>query len=108
MSTLTRVRGDDWSIPGTLSADGTAVNLTGATVTAMMRPSVESSVLTETFAVTVNNAAAGTITLALTASETALIAPGTYAYDIQVVLSGVTTTYGAGSKLKVLGDATRA
>jgi len=107
MSTITRVRGDDWSIPGTLKSGGAAVNLTGATVTAMMRPTVESSVLTETFAVAVTNAAGGAITLSLTDTETALIAPGTYAYDVQVVLAGVTTTYGAGSKLKVEGDATR-
>lgn len=107
MSTITRVRGDDWSIPGTISAGGTAVNLTGATVTAMLRPSVESSVLTETFAVTVNSAAAGTLTLSLTDAETQVIDPGTYAYDIQVVIAGVTTTYGAGSKLIVVGDATR-
>lgn len=108
MSTVTRVRGDDWSIPGTLESGGAPVNLTGATVTAMLRPSVESSTLTETFTVTVNDATAGTVTLSLTDAETALIKPGTYAYDIQVVLAGVTTTYGAGSKLTVLGDATRA
>jgi len=107
MSTTTRVRGDDWSIPGTISDGGTAVNLTGATLTAMMRPNTESSVLTETFTVTVTNAASGAVTLSLTDTETALITPGTYVYDIQVVIAGVTTTYGAGSRLIVVGDATR-
>lgn len=107
MSTITRVRGDDWSIPGTLESGGTAVNLTGATITSMIRPNVESSTLTETFTVTVNSAAAGTLTLSLTDAETQVIDPGTYAYDIQVVIAGVTTTYGEGSKLIVKGDATR-
>ncbi len=37
MTTITRVRGDDWSIPGAIAADGTAVNLTGATVTSKLR-----------------------------------------------------------------------
>ena len=32
MTTITRVRGDDWSIPGAIAADGTAVNLTGGSV----------------------------------------------------------------------------
>ena len=107
MSTITRVRGDDWSIPGTLESGGAAVNLTGATVTAMMRPTVEATTGAVSFTVTVTNAAAGAITLSLTDTQTAALKAGTYAYDVQVVLSNVTTTYGAGSKLTVLGDATR-
>jgi hypothetical protein len=107
MSTVTRVRGDDWSIAGTITAGGAAVNLTGATITSQIRSSANSATIVETFTATVNNAAAGTLTLSLTDAETALIEAGNYVYDIQVVISSVTTTYGAGSKLVVLADVTR-
>ncbi len=106
-STVTRTRGDDWTIPGTIEADGTAVNLTGATLAAQIRPNSESSELTESFTVAVVSAPAGTITLSLTDTETALIRPGTYAYDIEVTIAGTKTTYGVGSKLVVLGDVTK-
>jgi len=107
MSSITRVRGDDWSIAGTISADGTPVNLTGATITSQLRRTADSTVVAEAWTVTVNSAAAGTVTLSLTDTETALITPGTYVYDLQVVISGVTTTYGEGSTLVVKADVTR-
>ena len=64
MTTITRVRGDDWSIPGAIAADGTAVNLTGATVTSKLRRNYASTAATS-FTVTVTNAAAGELTLSL-------------------------------------------
>lgn len=109
-STLTRTRGDDWTITGTISAGGAAVNLTGATVTSQLRRSVESATAVATFTVTVTDAVAGEVSLALADTVTEDIAPGRYVFDVQVVLSGVTTTYandGTPWRLDVVGDVTR-
>ena len=105
-TTITRVRGDDWSIPGAIAADGAAVNLTGATVTSKLRRHYDSTASTS-FTVTVTNAAAGELTLSLADTATAVIDPGTYYYDVQVVAGSTTTTYGAGSVLVVAADVTR-
>ena len=106
MTTITRVRGDDWSIPGAIADGGTAVNLTGATVTSKLRRNYASTAATS-FTVTVTNAAAGELTLSLADTATAAIDPGTYYYDVQVVSGSTTTTYGAGSVLVVAADVTR-
>jgi hypothetical protein len=105
--TITRVRGDDWSIPGTLTSGGVAVDLTGATVTAQLRSRVEKSTVAATFTVTVTDAAAGELTLSLADTVTDDLAPGRYVYDVQVVLAGSTQTYGNVSTLIVAGDVTR-
>lgn len=107
MSSITRVRGDDWAIAGTISAGGAPVDLTSATITSQIRRTADSATVTETFTVTKTNAAAGEITLSLSDTETALIKPGAYVYDLQVVIGSTTTTYGAGSPLVVKADVTR-
>ena len=103
--TITRVRGDDWSIPGTITDNGAAVDLTGATVTAQLRPRTESEDFTA-FTVTVTDAAAGEVTLSMAAAVTALLRPGRYVYDVEVDGAGV-QTYGNASTLVVAGDVTR-
>ena len=105
-STITRVRGDDWSIPGAIADGGTAVNLTGATVTSKLRRNYASTAATS-FTVTVTNAAAGELTLSLADTATVDLEPGSYVYDVQVVAGSTTTTYGAGSVLVVAADVTR-
>ena len=104
--TITRVRGDDWTISGVISSGGSAVNLTGATVTAHLRSRTE-SVDHTAFTVTVTDAAAGEVTLSLADTVTDDLRPGRYVYDIQVVLAGSTQTYGATSTVVVVGDVTR-
>ena len=104
--TITRVRGDDWSIPGTITDNGVAVDLTGATITAQLRPRTESEDATS-FTVTVTDAAAGEVTLSLADTVTAELRPGRYVYDVQVVLAGSTQTYGNVSSINVAGDVTR-
>lgn len=105
-STVTRTRGDDWTIPGTIEADGAAVNITGATLAAKLRKDSESTAATATFTATATDATNGELSLTLARATTAGIDPGTYVYDIEVTLAGVKTTYGVGSKLVVKGDAT--
>lgn len=103
--TITRVRGDDWSIPGTITRNGTAVDLTGATVTAQLRTRTESEDATS-FTVTVTAAANGEVTLSMAAAVTAELRPGRYVYDIEVDGASV-QTYGNASTLIVAGDVTR-
>ena len=82
------------------------MNLTGATVTSKLRRHYDSTASTS-FTVTVTNAAVGELTLSLADTATAVIDPGTYVYDVQVVSGSTTTTYGAGSVLVVAADVTR-
>ena len=108
-TTISRTRGDDWEITGTLSASGSPIDLTTATVTAQMRRTIGSSVAA-TFTVTVTSAATGEISLALSDTITEGIDPGIYLFDVQVVIGVVTTTYGndgAPWRLAVIGDVTR-
>ena len=107
MTTITRVRGDDWAIPGVIADSDTPVDLTGATVTSQLRRHTEAATATATFTATVTDAVAGAVTLTLADTVTAAIDPGVYTYDVQVVDGSITTTYGAGSLLDVRGDATR-
>lgn len=105
-TTVTRVRGDDWSIPGQLTRSGSAVDLTGATVTAQLRRSPDGD-LVATFVVTVTDAAEGELTLSLADTVTDDLRPGTYVYDVQVVDDGTTETFGVQSRLVVKADVTR-
>lgn len=104
---IDRVRGDDWAITGQLTNNGTAVDLTGATLAAQLRSSADSRTVAGTFTVTVTDEDDGRITLALGGDTTSRLRPGTYVYDIEVTVGGSTVTYGAGSRLTVIGDVTR-
>jgi len=108
-STVTRTRGDDWTIPGTIEADGAPVNLTGCTLASKLRETAESTTATATFTVTVTDATAGEVTLSLARATTVNIGPrDAYVYDIEVITAAdKKTTYGVGSKLVVKGDATK-
>ena len=102
-SAPTRVRGDDWTLVGTLSGDG---SIAGATAAAQLRRSIDSPVIAE-FTTAVTDGPGREVTLTLGRAVTALIAPGTYRFDIQVDLGGVRRTWGAGSVLVVAADVTR-
>lgn len=102
-STVTRHRGDDWVITGTLGGTGT---LAAATVAAQFRAQPDGP-LVATATVTVVDAAARRVMLTVPAAVTAQIRPGVLVYDVQVDEGGVRTTYGGGSRLVVAGDVTR-
>lgn len=73
-------------------ADGASVNLTGYTARMQIRPTAASA--TTTLSLTTENArialggAAGTITLSISATDTAAIAAGRYVYDLELVSAG--------------------
>lgn len=106
MMTVTRTRGDDWTIVANLAVDGTPVDLTGAVVTAQVRISPDAAV-TATFVATVSDATNGEIMLTLGRAVTETIAPGVYRYDVEVDGGGERTTYGVASVLRVEADVTR-
>ena len=103
-STVTRTRGDDWSVVGTLGGSG---DITGVAVTSQIRTHVESSTVVASWAATVTDGPGREVTLTMSDTVSAAITPGRYVYDVQVVQGGVTTTYGAGAVLIVQGDVTR-
>jgi len=103
-STVTRTRGDDWTVVGTLGGSG---DITGATVTSQIRTHVESSTVVASWTATVTDGPGREVTLTMSDTVSAAITPGRYVYDVQVVQGGVTTTYGAGAVLIVQGDVTR-
>jgi hypothetical protein len=73
-------------------ADGSNVNLTGYTARAQIRPTPSSA--TTTLALTTENSrialggTAGTITLSISATDTAAITAGRYVYDLELVSAG--------------------
>lgn len=72
-----------------VDSTGAQYNLAGHTIAAQMRKNYTSSVAT-TF-ITSANTAQGKITLSLPASNTAVIEPGRYLYDVEITLSGAVT-----------------
>lgn len=108
MSKITFYRGDT----ATINVALTDTDLTGGSVFFTAKEGVDNN-LTDSSAVITKkvtshtNPTAGETTITLTASDTNTITPGTYEYDIQIVLaSGVVSTVQVG-KLEVKGDVTR-
>ena len=81
---LTIEQGASYSTTVTVN-DGTGAptNLTSYTAIAQLRKSYYSSTSTS-FTVTISNAAAGEITMTLTAANTANLTPGRYVYDLLI------------------------
>lgn len=73
-------------------ADGANVNLTGFSARAQIRPSAASA--TTTLSLTTENTrialggTAGTITISISATDSAAIASGRYVYDLELVSAG--------------------
>lgn len=68
------VAGDDWSVVGTLTANGSTLNLTSGTVTCSIYDERDqANALISAHAVTLTTAASGIVTLTLTDTETATL-----------------------------------
>ena len=94
-SNITIDQGTDFSSNiDVTDADGDTVNLTGYTVKGQIRKSYQSSTAVD-FTCTVSNAAAGIITIALTAAQSNGMKSGRFVYDIEMTSSG-------GAKTRVL------
>ena len=94
-SNITIDQGTDFSSNiDVTDADGDTVNLTGYTVKGQIRKSYQSSTAVD-FTCTVSNAAAGIITIALTAAQSNGMKAGRFVYDVEMTSSG-------GAKTRVL------
>ena len=65
--------------------NGTAVNLTGYTARAEVRPTISSSTITLNLSPTIPTPANGIITISITDEVTALIEPGAYVWGLVLV-----------------------
>jgi hypothetical protein len=75
-------------------SSGGILNLSGYSVLAQMRKSYYSNTSTS-FTMTISDAAAGQITMAMSAANTASVTPGRYVYDILL-------TSGSGIKTRII------
>jgi len=96
--------GDDIDVSASLTADGIAVDLTGATVTAGLVGESSSTLATGTSAVagTVTDAINGKASFRWGKATTGGIVPGNYLVQIKVVAPGLTATWTASTRVHVL------
>jgi len=103
-------QGTTFSQTLTWKIDGTAVNLTGYTARMQARDDVTSSTtilsLTQAAGLTLGGVA-GTIIIALTATETAALVAGNYVYDLELVSSSGVVTRLVQGTLAVSAEVTR-
>lgn len=94
-SNITIDQGTDFSSAiDVTDADGDVVNLTGYTVKGQIRKAYTSSTAVD-LTCAVSNAAAGIISIALTAAQSNAMKYGRYVYDVEMTSSG-------GAKTRVL------
>ena len=87
-SNITIDQGTDFSSSiDVTDAEGDAVNLTGYTVKGQIRKTYTSSTAVD-FTCAVSNAAAGIISIALTAAQSNAMKSGRYVYDVEMTASG--------------------
>lgn len=110
MARLAHKRGDTLSVYADYTADAVAVNLTGYTVTAMVRKRNATDTTPYTLTCTLANqgTSPGRVTLSATAAETALWVVGEYVCDIQYVSGGGAVTSTETFDFSVLEDITHA
>ena len=83
VNNITINAGETFSQPLTiLNSSGSAINLTGYAASSMIRKHAESTTKTADFTVGITSAADGNLTLSMTDSDTSLIKPGRYVYDV--------------------------
>ena len=105
---LTITRGDTETVIATMT-DGTSnIAVTGRTYAAQLRSSPDSTTIGATMTCTLTTPVSGIMTSVLSATDSALLTPGYYYWDLQetVTATGVVSTVLAGL-VTVLADVTR-
>ena len=105
---LTLTRGDTETVIATMT-DGTSnIAVTGRTYAAQLRASPDSTTIGATMTCTLTTPVSGIMTSVLSATDSALLTPGYYYWDLQetVTATGVVSTVLAGL-VTVLADVTR-
>lgn len=74
------------------SAEQQVIDLSGSTAACQIRPEAGSQTLTAALSCLVDGSS-GTLTLSLSAAQTAMILPGTYVYDLCLMKDGIVTYY---------------
>ena len=82
--------GDDWVFTLTLTRGGSAVNVTGATVTTSIWRMADDTEVLPDQSVALTTAASGIVTLTLADTVTEGLKEGTYKGDVKVVYSDLT------------------
>ena len=98
-------KGQTWSQDIFFKQNKTAVDLTGVTAAAQIRPSENSPVLTADISVTVYGSE-GKINLYLSDSQTAKLKPGFYAWDLKATDGQDVVTYWIKGQFIVTGRVT--
>lgn len=83
-----------------------ATDVTGRTFAAQLRRYAESTTIAATFAVDMAGAASGVVQLSLTATQTAALTAGPFAFDVHMITGSSVLTLFAGECL-VTGEVTR-
>jgi len=105
---LTITRGDTETVIATMTDGTTPINITGRTYAAQLRSSPDTTTIGATMTCTLTTPVSGVVTAVLSATDSALLTPGYYYWDLQetVTATGVVSTVLAGL-VTVLADVTR-
>ena len=106
---ITIYQGDTYGHVITITDDATppvATDVSGRTFAAQIRRYPSSDTIAAQFAVDMTDAATGVVQLSLTATQTAALVAGPYAFDVHMITGTTTLTLFAGECL-VSGEVTR-
>jgi len=107
---FTLYQGADWDRTFTISQGGSALNLTGYSASMQIREAADSTAyllsLTSGSGITLGGTA-GTVGVAITSAQSSAIAPGSYAYDLELVAGAGSVTRLLQGSVNVSGNVTR-
>lgn len=111
MTTITHKKGDTLELTFQLKRDGSAVDITGFTITSQLRDSTDTLLTTDNFngslTFTLIDASAGQFQLSATSTATSEWDTRTYDCDVQIVDGDNETSSSETFKIKVIKDITR-
>lgn len=104
---LTIRTGDTETVSVTLqNENGTPVDIAGRTYAAQLRTNASNTTILASFTCAIVDAASGTLTASLTATQTAALTPGLAVWDLQETNGSSVTTLLAG-QVTIVQDVTR-